>query len=501
MISKPLPFHPFTGLQAVGLRKDGRPIWPVRGGRGAAATADAPARSPMLQRLYDERDQCVSFVDQTVAGANVEGQVRDLSQSEQETLGRTRTRIQEIDAQIKPLEEFEQLRAAGNAAARNYPQLTAPAQPGTGQSATVQPGQAGGVGLGAQTRTLPYVYRTRGECIVDQLRAAPRHMGGESDPDARERLLSAGVIFAGVSDADIMVARGNARDTANRLANDPNQLRVTQVTGDTPGVLPVPIIGEVMNDVDAARPFISSLGAKSLAFAGETFKRPVITQHTAVGKQTTQATSTGVGSQKLIIGSVTFTKETWGGYLDVSRQDIDWTSPAAWDAILNDLQEQYALQTENAAADAFATAVTASTEVAGTGDQPLSAWIVALYASASLAYQGAGRLPDTIWASLDMWALLGPKIESQVSTNQQPGSSSVGSFQGDLLKLPRVVVPSFANGTLIIGASRWTEVYEERIGLLTAVLPSVFGVQVAYGGYVAYNTLKAGAFAKVVNAV
>lgn len=159
------------------------------------------------------------------------------------------------------------------------------------------------------------------------------------------------------------------------------------------------------------------------------------------------------------------------------------------------------MQTENAAADAFAAAVTASTEVAGTGDQPLSAWITALYASAALAYTGAGRLPDKIWMSLDMWSLLGPKIESQLSTNQTPGSTSVGSFVGELLKLPRIVVPSFANGTLIIGSSRWTEVYEERVGLLTAVQPSVFGVQVAYGGYVAYNTLKAAAFAKVVNAV
>lgn len=27
-----LPFHPFTGLRAIGLRRDGRPIYPIRGG-------------------------------------------------------------------------------------------------------------------------------------------------------------------------------------------------------------------------------------------------------------------------------------------------------------------------------------------------------------------------------------------------------------------------------------------------------------------------------------
>ena len=495
--TRPMVFHPYTGLQALGLRKDGRPIWPVAGGdgRGTGTTT----RSPFLQSLYDERHDLEAFIERTVQGAmtgGTDGGRRDLSTTEKETLARSRTRIGELDEQIKPLEEFEQLRSAGDTAARNY-RPTPAAQPGGGGES------AGRTGLGAQTHTRAHNYRSRGEVIVDQLRAAPQHMGGQSDPDARERLLSAGVIFAGVADADIAVARSNARDAANRLANDPSQARVTQVTGDTPGVLPVPIIGEVMSDVDAARPFIDSLGAKPLAFAGETFKRPVITQHSAVGKQTTQATTTGMGSQKLTIGSVSFTKETWGGYLDVSRQDIDWTSPAAWDAILNDLQEQYALQTENAAADAFAAAVTATVENADptAGPVTLANIVKALYAAAALAYQGGGRLPDTIWASLDMWSTLGPLIESQVSTNQQPGSSSPGSFQGELLRLPRIVVPSFPNGTLIIGSKRWTEVYEERIGLLTAVLPSVLGVQVAYGGYVAYNTLKAAAFAKVINAV
>ncbi|MFI6329862.1 hypothetical protein ACIBBG_16365 [Micromonospora chersina] len=495
---RPMVFHPFTGLQALGLRKDGRPIWPVAGGNGEGT--GTVNRSPFLTSLYSERHDLEAFIERTVQGAmtgGTDGGRRDLSQTEQETLTRTRTRIGEIDAQIKPLEEFEQLRSAGDSAARNFPQRTPATQPSVGGE------QAGRTGLGAQTHTRAHNYRTRGEVIVDQLRAAPQHLGGKSDPDARERLLSAGVIFAGLADADIAIAQANARDAANRLANDPSQARVTQVTADTPGVLPVPIIGEVMSDVDAARPFLNSLGVKSLAFAGETFKRPVVTQHTAVGKQTTQATTTGMGSQKLVIGSVTFTKETWGGYLDVARQDIDWTSPAAWDAILNDLQEQYALQTENAAADAFAAAVTATVENADptAGPLTLANIIKALYAAASLAYQGAGRLPDTIWASLDMWSTLGPLIESQVASNQQPGTSSPGSFQGDLLRLPRIVVPSFPNGTLIIGNKRWTEAYEERIGLLTAVLPSVLGVQVAYGGYVAYNTLKAGAFAKVVNAV
>lgn len=46
-----LPIHPSTGLTALGLRRDGRPIWPVLGGDGTteppAPTADPPADPPV----------------------------------------------------------------------------------------------------------------------------------------------------------------------------------------------------------------------------------------------------------------------------------------------------------------------------------------------------------------------------------------------------------------------------------------------------------------------
>lgn len=480
-----------NGLQALGYRKDGRPIWPVAGADGT----ETITMSPMLKRLYDERKTGLDFVERTISEANTQG--RDLSASEKETLANYRKRTAELDAQIEPLEAFEQDKARAAKVTQTY----APAPTG----GTQEPSSLGGDGA----RTNPRVrdYRTRGEVIVDHIRAAGvsgRNYGQlVPDADARDRLIAAGVVPPNASDDQIRMANRNADKAMQKLQTES---RATQVSGDMPGIIPVPIVGEVMSDVDGARPFIESLGAKPLDFAGETFKRPLITQHVAMGKQTTQATSTGLGSQKMIIGSVTFTKETWGGWLDVSRQDLDWTSPSAWDALLNDFTEQYGLVTENAAGDAFAAAVAAGNtpvEVAGTGSaSTLKDYTTALYAAAALAYAGGGRMPDKIWMSLDMWGALGPLIEAAVQTmNNDQGQVNIGDFQaGNLLKLPRVVVPSFPPGTIIIGASRWTEVYEERIGLLQAVNPSILGVQIAYGGYVAYNTIKPTAFCKVVNA-
>jgi len=79
-------------------------------------------------------------------------------------------------------------------------------------------------------------------------------------------------------------------------------------------------------------------------------------------------------------------------------------------------------------------------------------------------------------------------------TEQPAGSASLDSFRGDVIGLPRIVVPTFAAGTCIIGPSNLYEVYEEVIGLLSVVEPSILGVTVAYGGYVAWGSLEGTAF-------
>ena len=75
-----------------------------------------------------------------------------------------------------------------------------------------------------------------------------------------------------------------------------------------------------------------------------------------------------------------------------------------------------------------------------------------------------------------------------------PGTSEIASFRGDVLGLPRIVCPLLPAKTCIVGPSSLYEVYEEVIGLLSVIEPSILGVQVAYGGYVAFATLAGPAF-------
>ena len=257
-----------------------------------------------------------------------------------------------------------------------------------------------------------------------------------------------------------------------------------------------------MNLIDAQRPLIVSLGgAKPLGnIPGTSFSRPKITRHTAVGKQAGEKTP--LASQSMKIDPVPFVKETWGGTVDISRQDIDWSSPSAWDILIKDLADVYAEQTENAIADAFtAAAVGPPVAVAGDG---LQDWATALYTAAAQSYSIGRRMPDRIWCALDVWAALGSMTDvgrmvfpTSGNNDTAAGSSSLADFRGDVLGLPRIVVPEFAPGTCVVGPSTLYEAYEEVIGLLSVIEPSILGVEVAYGGYIAYGSLQESAFVKV----
>lgn len=192
----------------------------------------------------------------------------------------------------------------------------------------------------------------------------------------------------------------------------------------------------------------------------------------------------------MTIGEVSFTKATYGGAVDVSRQDIDWTSPAAWDILVRDLADVYAQETENAAADAFAAAAddfnTAPT-VPPSND--LVGWSTALYQAAEVVYASSKRLPNRLWISTDIWSSVGPILDTACCAGGTGSSGGPTTFGGNMLTIPRVVVPSFPAGTAVLGWDGAFEVYEEVIGLLTAVEPSLLGVEVAYGGYIAYNAV------------
>lgn len=419
----------------------------------------------VLERLLHQRQEQFDFISQVLERVESEG--RDLVDAERANLKTSHDRVEQLDAQISPLEEFEALRQSHEASLSRLPAAREARQAGSERDTRPL--------ASAEVRE-PFPYRSPGAFLVD-----------------------------------LLTARGIMQDrSGNRLGPDAEaQARVTravanQTTTQTPGLLPVPIVGAVVNIIDASRPLITSLGgAKAMGgIPGKSFERPKITTHVTVGKQTAEKTQ--LPTQAMQIDPLTFTKETHGGTVNVSRQDIDWTSPAAWDILVNDLANIYAIETEGAVAAAFAASVVSNVVVVAANT--LAGWANGLYTAAGQCYAGGKRLPDRLWCSVDMWAQMGSIVDtarlafppySVNSDDGAAGDSNLAQFGGYVFQLPRIVVPTLPNGSVILGSSTLYEAYEETIGLLSVVEPSILGVEVAYGGYLAFGTLEEKGFSKV----
>jgi HK97 family phage major capsid protein len=410
----------------------------------------------VLERLRAQRADQMAAMDTILENV---GDDRDLVDAERQLLNATRERIAELDAQIAPLADYDEMREQHRETVASLPRPEAPA-----------PRPVGRIDHGP-------TYRSVGAFLVDYVRAHGIMERGVRDDAAAARLY---------------------------------QMRADQTTADTPGILPTPIVGAVVSLLDVNRPLITSLGgAKSLGgIPGVTFSRPKVTQHAQSGIQT--AEKTALPSRKMTIGSVAFTKTTRGGTVDISRQDIDWTSPAAWDILVRDLANVYAIDVESTVAADFVVKATGTKPPALPATPVLADWSHALYTAAMHSYSAGQKMPTRIWCSLDVWAALGSLVDTQrvvfppdrYAGNADPdvmdswdiGGSSLADFRGDVLGLPRIVVPTAPAKTCIVGPDDLYEVYEEMIGLLSVIEPSILGVQVAYGGYVAFGTLAGGAY-------
>jgi len=191
----------------------------------------------------------------------------------------------------------------------------------------------------------------------------------------------------------------------------------------------------------------------------------------------------------MVIGMIPVTATTYGGYVNVSRQNIDWSQPAIMDIVIDDLAMVYAQETEQALCVAIDAATTAG-PVIPTGPATPANVNAAIWTAAGTVYtatKGAGRV--IIACSPDTLGLIGPAFPAVNPQNAvSPGFTAADMAQGQvgsISGLPVVVSAGFDAGTMIVMSTAAVEVYEDRIGSLQVVEPSVLGVQVAYAGYFA----------------
>jgi HK97 family phage major capsid protein len=382
----------------------------------------------LLSRYAGEIEERQKFIDGLVESA--EKETRDLDPKELELITRARDRISTVNGLVEPLRET--LRISRESAEKT--------------AALAREFQQNG-----RHEVPPLVeYRSAGGYILDRWRAG---IGAE---DARDKL-----------------------ELFHRAA-------AHQTTGDNPGLLPEQILGPVINFIDAARPLVNFFGPRQLPSGS--WSRPRVTQHTQIGAQTAEKAE--LVSRKMTIGKLPVLATTYGGYVNVSRQDVDWTQPNVMDIVINDLAAQYALETENAFADALAAAATAETALP-TGAATAAQITGALWTAVGNVYaatKGQGRLFQAVSPDM-LGTIFGPMYAPVNPTNSQsPGFTAADYGQGTvggISGIPMIVSAGLNAGTWIVGSTAAAEAYEDRIGSLQVVEPSVLGVQVAYAGYFA----------------
>lgn len=390
------------------------------------------ANDAMIRRLEKELEERNVFVQGLIANAQ-DGE-RDLNDAEKSSLSNARDRMGELKAQLDELEATAEL--AGQVADRARV---------LDQSITVA--RRNGANNGQ-----PIEYRSAGSWLLDTYKAAI------GDRAASERL-----------------------EVFHRAA-------AHQKTSDNLGVVPDPVIGSVINFIDAGRPLVTAIGPRPMP--GGTFYRPRVTQGTVVDLQGAAGAAADekaeLDSQKMTITRLTGTAKTYGGYVNVSRQNIDFSSPQIMDIIIDDLAARYAIKTEAA----VGVELTASTTTAvGYGASPTAVTVAAaIWTAVGTAYgvtKNQGRVILAI--APDRLSVFGPLFAPVNPQNAQSSGFVANDFgqgaMGQISGVPVVVSSGLTTGQAFVFSTAAIEVYEQRIGTLQATEPSVLGVQVAYAGY------------------
>jgi HK97 family phage prohead protease len=269
------------------------------------------------------------------------------------------------------------------------------------------------------------------------------------------------------------------------------------LTTDTPGLLPVPVLGPVFANLNQAiRPVVAAVGARAYPDGGQskTFIRPTWTTHTSVATQSTELS--GVSATTPVIASNVISKTTLAGQVTLSVQDVDFTSPGSMDIIINDLMGQYMLASDNLAADGLVAGATASGATWTVTANDPSSLISAIYTAAYNILLNTNFLPDHIFVAPGVWQALGAQLDADkrpvfpyVGAAGLMGVNGMGAANVTVANtfnpfgLNLVADRNFAAGTMVVARGAAIEFYESIRGLLTRDEPATLGKVMSYHGY------------------
>ena len=281
------------------------------------------------------------------------------------------------------------------------------------------------------------------------------------------------------------------------------------VLSNDAGIVPVPILGPVFQDINYIAPVLNALGTRAMPNGGNgaTFIRPTWTTHPTAAQQTNELDA--VSATTAVIASNTVTKVTFAGQATLSYQVIDFTDPAAMQIIVQDLAGQYLTAIDNYAADNLLAAATS----AGVWDLSVTDLMKSIYDAAVVSSAATNFLPTHIFVDPATWALMGQLVDTTnrpifpaigapgLAGQNSLGAGSAASWSGmNPLGLEIVVDNKFAAKTMVIMNKNAFEVYRQDRGMLSVELPSTLGRQMSVFGYAATFKANANMIQKITQA-
>jgi len=275
-------------------------------------------------------------------------------------------------------------------------------------------------------------------------------------------------------------------------------------TTDTPGILPEIITGSVYDGLNPIRPFVTAIGVRAMPGSGATFRRPKITVRPTVTQQPTGQLNQ-LDPSTVTVSNNDISKLTFGTFVTMSEQDMDWTDPNSVNIVLNQLAIAYGQATNNYAVDTCHAAITQTSAIADTTDP--EDWIAGIYEGARQISINTNYLPTHMVVTPGTWAALGSLVDStgrpvfpQIGAMNAPGQLAANTWNGNPLGLVLVVDKNTPGSFMghAAGPAAGFEFYEQQKGAIAVDVPSTLGRTIAYRGYAAAFMADATKFVKFV---
>jgi len=264
------------------------------------------------------------------------------------------------------------------------------------------------------------------------------------------------------------------------------------LSSNVAGLTPAQHIDQIFQVINTSRPLVASAVHADLVRGQLTY--PQVDTSPVVAVQNTEKTE--AGNTGLAVSMITATASTYLGGGDLSWQAINWSTPNALDLWFQLAAADYALKTEQDAAQAMqhsAFSNNASTTISGTAT--FAEFMAAVGLGYGEVFANSGRIANTIYMAPDRYGYLLGTTSAAFTQFVNVGTDGVGP-------LNIVVSRGMDAGVIAVG---------DRAGLLVAetpgapvelrvVEPAIGGVEVGIIGAFEAVVVDDGAFSMITTA-